>query len=603
MMKNIYSTIKAKASVLRLPLILSLIVLAVNGCKKPTEGINLVVSTASLFKAPVLVHFENANTTSTNKPGDFQVTIGGKDAALVQMGSGGNDFKASHGFLPLALTTAASPSSSNPIVFNVRAEIPGFAPIVKNITITKDTVYVYNVPMIEYSKPVNGTTVLQTETAITAGTVAAPVSLVPATTASLPEKATITIPAGTQVMDANNNVINAAQLKSSVVQYGSGTPAIANIFPGGLAPSNVVDAAGAAIPGGVNFVTAGLLSINMTAGTTPVKKFSKPVDIVQELQPGLINFQNGTPVKAGDVIPLWSLNEETGQWKAEGNAAVSLDAVSGKLVAKYAISHLSGWNLDWSWSAFGSYNSVVRPLVINLIPSQTPWAGSYEVQLQTSNGNYLAGLHSYRPEYDFFEEGSLVNNNLTYKSVKGKYGFSIPYVPNISSAKIVVYDNKNYAKVAESPLFNPTTTGPVNLNVTVPAPPEYVNITASFTGKCSTKNIVTPITGWFELYDATDFSYTYAYVSNGVIYSGSSNNNSSFNVNGSKVGASLKLAVGHQYAIYTYNNSKFYSTGLFTLTKAGFNIPASSNGFEAKTVYNQSTNTLEIAGNIFVTCN
>ena len=602
-MKNIYTTIIAKSAILRAALVLLVTVLAFDGCKKPTEGINLVVSTASLFESPVLVHFENANTSSTNKPGDFEVTISGKDAALVQMGSGGDDFKASHGFLPLALKSGSNPSASKPITFNVRAEVPGYAPVVKNITITKDTVHVFNVALIEYSKPVNGTAVLQTESAMTAGTVSTAVNLSPTTTAAMPEKATITIPAGTQVMDANNNVINAAQLKSSIVQYGSGTAAIANIFPGGMSPSNVLNAAGAAIPGGVNFVTAGLLSINMTAGTTPVKKFSKPVDIVQELQPGLINFENGTPVKAGDVIPLWSLNEETGQWKAEGNATVSLDPATGKLVAKYAITHLSGWNLDWSWGSFGGNTSVVRPLVINLIPSQTPWSGNYEVQLQTENGNYLAGLHGYRPEYDFFEEGSLVNNYLTYKSVKGKYGFSIPYVPNISKAKVVIYDNRNYQKVAESPLFNPTTTGPITLNVTTPAPPEYVNITASFTGKCSSKNIVTPITGWFELYDATDFSYTYAYVSNGVIYSGSSDNNSSFNIDGSKVGASLKLAVGHQYYIYTYNNSKWYSTGAFTLTKAGFNIPASSNGFEAKTVYIQSTNTLQITGNILVTCN
>jgi hypothetical protein len=584
-------------------LLITLIILAFIGCKKPTEGINLIVSTASLFKAPVLLHFENANTSSATKPADFNVTIGGKDAALVQMGSGGDNFKASHGFLPLALKAGANPSATNPITFNVRAEIPGFAPVVQNVTITRDTVHVFKVPVIEYSKPVDGTAVLQTQSTIAAGTVTTAVSLSPATTSTLPEKATITIPAGTQVMDANNNVINAAQLKSSIIQYGSGTPAIANIFPGGMSPSNVIGANGAAIPGGVNFVTAGLLSINMTAGTTPVKKFSKPVEIVQELQAGMINFETGTPLKAGDVIPLWSLNEETGQWTAEGNANVSVDAGSGKLVAKYAISHLSGWNLDWAWSSFGGQNSVIRPLVINLIPSQTPWSGNYEVQLQTASGNYLAGLHGYRPEYDFFEEGSLVNNYLTYKSIKGKYGFSLPYVPNINSAKVVIYDNRNYAKVAESPLFNPTTTGPITLNLTAPAPPEYVNVTASFTGKCNNKSIVTPITGWFELYDATDFSYTYAYFNNGVIYSGSSDGNSNFNSTGNKVGASLKLAVGHQYYIYSYNNSSWYSSGLFTLTKSGFKIPAASNGLEATTVYTQSTNTLAITGSISIKCN
>src|SRR4051812_9056025 len=100
------------------------LLLAFAGCKNPADDINLVVNTASVFKAPVLVHFTNANTTSTTAPSDFSVVISGKDAALVQMGSGETDFKALHGFLPLALKASAAPSNANPITFNIYAEVP-----------------------------------------------------------------------------------------------------------------------------------------------------------------------------------------------------------------------------------------------------------------------------------------------------------------------------------------------------------------------------------------------------------------------------------------------------------------------------------------------
>lgn len=580
-------------------------ILAITGCKSPTEDVNLIVNTATAFKAPVLFHFSNANTSSTTKPADFTVTVSGKDAALVQMGSGGTDFKASHGFLPLSLKSSASPSPSNPITFNIYAEVAGFAPITKTIIITADVPKVYEVPVVEYANPVAGTLALQSDIAVTAGATTAIVNLTTTPNAGLAEKITISIPSGTQMQDANGNSINASLVKSSIVQYGSSNPAIAESFPGGLNPTNVLNSTGAAIPGGVNFVTAGLLSINMTAGNTSVKKFSKPLVITQELQTGLINFETGVAVKVGDVIPLWSLNETTGQWKSEGTATVAL-GTGGKLVAQYTISHLSGWNLDWGWYGPTTFVSLNTQLTVNFLPSGSPWVGGpYEVQLQTESGNYLAGIHGYVPQTDFFELGKVTSGGWIDKTVvSGKYGFTLPIVPNITKAKVVIYAPGSYTtKLAETAIFNPTSVGTVNLNVTLPPPPETVNVIANFEGKCTSKPVVAPLNGYIFLYDQTVGTYAYFYLYGGKIYN-YSNDGSTLTNSATSVGGSIKVAIGHNYVIETYTGGTYYASPSFVMSKSSFNVPiAAAANLGIATTYDAAANTLLVKGAFAINCN
>lgn len=566
-------------------------------CKKPTENIKVIINTSSLFKAPLLIHFQNANSASTTRLGDFEVKITGKDAGLVQMGTGGTNFKAAQGFLPLALRAAARPTSSSPLTFNVYAEIAGFSPISKTISISKDSLLVFNISVIEFSKPAEGTAVAENEAILNAGVTTAVVNFATSTTANLSEKVSVSIPSGTQMQDENKSVINANRLKSNMLLYGSSTPGLASIFPGGLNSLKAVDKNNVPLAGNVNFITAGLLNLSLIAGSTTVVNVSKPIEVSQELENNLVNFNTGAAIKVGDKIPLWSLNEETGVWKVEGEADV-IRAASGKLVARYNITDLAKWNLAWSWSAATA--SIFHNLNINLNPSTTPWVGTYDVQLQTSNGNYLTGFHTYQPDKDFFQVGNMVNGVAVYTTLGGKYGFTLPYVPNITSAKIVVYDQKD-KKIAESALFNPTTASNIDLSIAIPIPPEYVDVTANFTGQCTNRNIVAPLTAWVQIHDVTDGSHIYAYVKNGTI----DNYNSSGTTSGNdtKVAGSVKLVVGHQYTISSNYGGSNYTSGVFTMAKSDFTLPSTSNNFRAITNYTPSTNVLNISGTLSVECN
>ncbi|MDH5184205.1 MAG: carboxypeptidase-like regulatory domain-containing protein, partial [Gammaproteobacteria bacterium] len=76
----------------------------------------------------------------------------------------------------------------------------------------------------------------------------------------------------------------------------------------------------------------------------------------------LSTYQEGTPIVAGDLIPLWSLNEATGIWQQEGVGTVitSVDSPTG-LAMQASVSHFSWWNCDVSMGAAQAIVTVFGP--------------------------------------------------------------------------------------------------------------------------------------------------------------------------------------------------------------------------------------------------
>ncbi|WP_295796675.1 hypothetical protein [Mucilaginibacter sp.] len=567
-------------------IILLFVLFAANSCKKPTENIKLVVNESDLAKAPVLLHFANANNESNNQPGDFDVKISGRDAAMVQIDGGATSgFKASHGFLPLSLTTNAAPSPSAPVTFNVSAQIPGFAPVTQTITITKDTATIVDIGAVEYANPPQGTGVLVHQSALSNGVSNGTQLTIPAGVGMV-ESARVNIQDGTQMLDADNQPISASELTSGIVNYSATSPTSYGAFPGGFSPTNVIGADGKQVNDGfpINFVSAGLLSIKMTAGGTPVRHFSKPLQVWMKLNPNTTNFTTGANIKAGDTVPLWSLDEETGQWKSEGDVTIANDG--GNLVARFETSHLCCFNLDWSWAVYGHpYGTCFHPLVVR-IHCGAGNSGIYDVTICTPNNQYLAGAHG-----EFVHDGDVV---------------VFPSVPDIAQCKVVIsnfnlYLNPRLPILAQTGLFNPCGQGSIDLNFGAPAPPSFINVTLNISGHCSNKNINLLPSGWFYLYDAGaaalhQYPWTYAYVYNGIIKYAFGTG-----ITGSNGQYSIKLLSGDRYYMYAYNSFEWYQSPLFTLAPRDFKFPSVA-GINGSATYNAATNTINISATFSVHC-
>ncbi len=73
---------------------------------------------------------------------------------------------------------------------------------------------------------------------------------------------------------------------------------------------------------------------------------------------------DGSPINLGDTIPLWSLNEQTGDWVQEGSGIV-VDAGGGTRALEAVVTHFSWWNVDKNFIP-----SRPKPKCINDVPGQ-----------------------------------------------------------------------------------------------------------------------------------------------------------------------------------------------------------------------------------------
>ncbi len=559
-MKKIFTPAIA---IFSLAAILSLFIYA---CTKPTQGIDLIVKTDALSKSPTLIQYTNANPAGTTLPASMSVTVT-DPLGVVQTDDGNTKtFTAFNGFLPLSLSRFSSPSVKTPVSFTIAAAPTGFIPVINTINITSDTAKTVTVvPLIEYAHPAGGTAALQKSTVLTGGT--APLTSLPLPANGTTEASTVTIPAGTQMKDKNGAVINATTLSSKIVYLGTTASASYNAFPGGFNPKNVIGPDGSAITGGVTFITAGYISMDLLANTTAVKSFSKPIIVNMEINPQLINPLTGDKVKVGDVIPVWSYDETVGQWKYESTTAV-IKNTDGNLAANMSVTHLTGWSLDWYSIACSSSLAVSVS-----IPGLTGTLDDYVLFLASANEQYLGGL---------FLNGSWSNTVSLSNGFKG----TITNLPsNLGSVKVVVYAKKGDAtsKMFESPLFSPCSKGSISVSFPSPVLPELIKTHITTIAKCKTQQVVAYPTAWINITDVTAASISSVYMVNGVV--------------------DVKLISGHSYTISTSYNGKNFASGSFKIDKTTNNAIPAGTGLSGTVVYDSATQVLNVnAGFTLSTC-
>jgi hypothetical protein len=514
----------------------------------PLEGVVLTVNT-DIYKSPIIVRALNADAQATVQPTEAVVVISGQDAQLVVDDLGNKDVKMANGILTLNLLPEANPSITKPIVFNVYVSCPGFVSSNQTISVTDaQTPLKIYVPMVSLANPPDGVTVVQ-QTANLSGGVANTTTVITAPAGNgKTETAVISIPMGTQIQDANGTPINANAVSVQMTHFGTTAQESIESFPGGFMAENAISSTGEKQP--ITFETAGFVAIDMEAGGKAVKKFSTPIDVSIGVSSTLVNPTTKENIKEGDSVPVWSLNSETGEWKEEGLATI-IKGKNGELTASFKASHLSWWNLDWWYSNCTRGTSLTINVKSNLTKQQAVYP--YEVQLQTTSGQYLAGLHS----QEMYEGLS----------------FTIPRMPSISQAKIVVYSTKTWQIVGKTELFSPCNKGSIQVSITETPPPAPINLDIDFTAKCSNKQVNIKPSQWVYFLEQTagGSSWKYGYLNGGRL--------------------SLQVLEGAQYYIYAYYGNNIYSgIGKFSKTGSSF-VPFGISGLTGSISFNVATNT------------
>lgn len=156
---------------------------------------------------------------------------------------------------------------------------------------------------------------------------------------------------GTQALDSKGQPIAlTGSIALSALYYGSQQAASLQSFPGGFAtPVQGTLPAGSASNGQGIFITGGFASFHLVdANGTALKRFDRPLSIQMDLRRSSINPVTRAKFKAGDEFPVYSFDEQTGQWTYETQGQVVEKSTPDRdfLEVRFTTQHLSYWNLD-----------------------------------------------------------------------------------------------------------------------------------------------------------------------------------------------------------------------------------------------------------------
>ncbi|MES2650657.1 MAG: hypothetical protein V4663_02900 [Bacteroidota bacterium] len=524
---------------------LAVIVILFSGCKNPADDVKIVVDT-DIFKSPILLQFINAKDGAEG-PQNFNVEITGPNASLVRTATGGKSFKAAAGLLNLLLDRTANPSPTSPVKFTVVANAPGFAPTYQDVVVTSATdPIILRVAMSQYTNPAANTGSVVSTKGTVNGTTASEIVFTTNTNAAMAQKSDITVPSGTSLLDGAGQPVGGDQVEARIVHYSA---AGASSLPGASYASNVIGANGQPITNGVNFDIAGAVSIDMFYGSKEVKGFSKPVNVDIEVSSTMINPNTNQPIKENETIPMWSLNDQTGQWKSEGDATFVKNA-AGNLVARMQITHLSGWAVAFA-RLFCTTTSTV---IIN-----RPAANESGVFVISYGGIKLPAI--------------LAKGELT-KTV------TLPLVPNKAGTISVQAFNGTYINNTLSTSYASLCS--VNSTFTFVAPQDIIKVDVDIKFKCTDRDLVTGVN---SIVTVTEVGKP---ASSGMAYNLVKGMGSGFAVNG----ATYKVVASVDGTVYTTQ---------FTVEKKSSTLPAGD--LSGTVVYNAATNTLKIEGSASKNCN
>lgn len=318
-----------------------------NGCKfkNPTEGFKVIIS-ADAMTAPSEFRIKDAATgIAPGFTSPIPVAITGPGAGYVYSSGGSKSISIFQGGINISLRKGAVVSQQNPIRFNIEINAPGYLKLVYPVTLYDDEPITETISLISLDAPPAGS-LAKTQNFDTDidGKTTAPILISIDSASNKKQKLNIQIAQGTQMKDANGNVVS-GNIEAKVLQF-TPSPETYSSFPGGLNVDLVNDVNGNPLNGGT-FAPSGWVNMDFSSGGKSVKTFSQPIIVNMELGEGAINPITKVEFKEGDVLETYSLSEGDGEWVKEGVATVIKNSINNKLEVPVSVSHLSMWSMGY----------------------------------------------------------------------------------------------------------------------------------------------------------------------------------------------------------------------------------------------------------------
>lgn len=299
-------------------------------CTKPTKDFIININ-SDIISYTATFTITDAKTGGV--PSGLTASLAGTDSAHIYDYSGTRALKISGGVITVGVDPKYNPSGSTTLSFSLLADANNYLSVNVPVTIgSTNYSQSFAVQMININNAPEGVSVRQQTNTISGGTTSSTITAATLARADATTTTSISIPAGTQFQDASGNIISGSSLITQLASY---DPADAlQLLPGGQVQNNVAGGPSSTVV----FTPAGFSTVVMKVGSTEVKKFSKPVEVLIGLNPDIITPSTGTAIKAGDQIDIYSYSEDTGIWTFE--KTITVTGSGSNLFADFTTTHL-----------------------------------------------------------------------------------------------------------------------------------------------------------------------------------------------------------------------------------------------------------------------
>jgi len=343
----------------------------IQSCENPLKDVNILVS-SEILKYTTLLHVSD---TEGEPLSNLSVTIKGRDAAYIYNLEGRKQFKLDGGLLNLGIHPEHEPTPGNPIVFQVELSGSGYLTQVIPVTIVDQQFSSINaISVMDLDAAPAGVTVYTPTVALVNNAIAKTLILTTPLSNASEQSVQITLPVGTQFLDENGNILTGTELTASIINADTDKEGALSIFPGGsLATSNIYLAESSNAYSGV-FNPAAFTNIEFFVGGVPVRRFSQPIEIAQQLDPGFHNVNTDAPIALGDQLTIFSYFTHEARWDYEQEATVEADGDA--LVSTFSTDHLT-------WFLSGNFlQACEQPATIQLEASWFDSSVSYPLTIE-----------------------------------------------------------------------------------------------------------------------------------------------------------------------------------------------------------------------------
>ncbi len=317
--------------------------------KNPVDGLELRVKTLARTTV-VSLGIYDASTNNLVSGKNIVVSFKGANKANVISMSNEKITEASTdiGLVTFAIDDNIIPTPENPVELTAVVQVDGYISSSAQLFITSPGASSHSINIANYTTTPEGVVSNKEDGDVDGDGAVGTITIASGDDPNTGASSTITIPDGTKFYNKSGEVLTGT-VSTRVTYFNPLDEESLNSFPGGFAVNDGTNDG--------NFITAGFTAIDMTVGGEDVDNFgSGSITIDFEIPTEVVNPETGNKVAAGDKIPLWSYDEDTGVWTNEGEVTVPsvlAKTANGKNVFKVSkeINHLSYWNLDWFWDA------------------------------------------------------------------------------------------------------------------------------------------------------------------------------------------------------------------------------------------------------------